>query len=166
MRCIRIYDRRGPTRIELETKDRYADATARELVERRGDDAELARFVVGCIREFCDFGVQDGTHGSRDVELLPWWRAFVRDAGRIGKLVVDRREQLSVDHTLAWVDRAVTPSLAMIVTCYGDVGERLLLDWIEAARPRLSPRHLAAIREFRYAYGRGEYAVGSRTEAA
>ena len=53
----------------------------------------------------------------------------------------------------------MVPSLAMIVTCYGDVGDRLLHDWIESAKPRLSPRHLAAIREFRYAYERGEYAI-------
>jgi hypothetical protein len=165
-RFMRIYDRRGPTRIELETKDAYASAVARELVERRGDDLELAGFVVGCLREFCDFGVQDGTHGARDTELLPWWRAFVGEVERVGKLIVDRREALSVDRTLRWVDRAVVPSLAMIVTCYGNVGERLLADWIDSAKPRLSPRHLAAIREFQYAYGRGEYAAGRRDEVA
>lgn len=165
-RFMRIYDRRGPTRIELELKDAYADAAARELVERRGDDAELARFVVGCLREFCDFGVQDGAHGSRNAELLPWWRAFVGDAERIGKLVADRRAALSVDRTLRWVDRAVVPSLAMIVTCYGDAGEELLSAWIDSAKPRLSPRHLAAIREFRYVYQHGEYAVRHGEEAA
>ncbi len=165
-RFMRIYDRRGPTRVELETKDAYASAVARELVERRGDDLELARFVVGCLREFCDFGVQDGAHGSRDAELLPWWHAFVGEVERVGKLVVDRREAVSVDRTLRWVDRAVVPSLAMIVTCYGEAGEQLLADWIESAKPRLSPRHLAAIREFKYAYGRGEYAAGRRDEAA
>ena len=165
-RCMRIYDRRGPTRVELETKDAYADAVALGLVERRGDDLELARFVVGCLREFCDFGVQDGAHGSRDVDLLPWWRAFVGEVERIGKIVVDRREQLSVDRTLRWVDRSVVPSLAMIVTCYEDLGEQLLHDWIDSARPHLSPRHLAAIREFRYAYGKGEYAIGRRGKAA
>ena len=76
-RCMRIYDRRGPTRIELETKDAYAHAAAGGLLERRGDDPELARFVVGCLREFCDFGVQDGKHGARDVELV-WWCGGVR----------------------------------------------------------------------------------------
>jgi hypothetical protein len=165
-RFMRIYDRRGPTRIELETNDAYASAVARELVERRGDDRELARFVVGCLREFCDFGTQDGAHGSRAAELLPWWRAFVGDVERVGKLVTDRREALSVDRTLRWVDRSVVPSLAMIVTCYGGAGEELLSAWIESAKPRLSLRHMAAIREFRYAYGRGEYAVGRREDAA
>lgn len=165
-RFMRIYDRRGPTRVELETKDAYASAVARELIDRRGDDMELARFVVGGLREFCDFGVQDGSHGVRDVELLPWWAAFVGEAERVGKLVTDRRQQLSVDRTLRWVDRAVVPSLAMIVTCYEDAGERLLHGWIESAKPRLSPRHLAAIREFQYAYGRGEYAASGKDEAA
>jgi hypothetical protein len=156
----------GRRAIELETKDVYADAVARELGERRGDDVELARFVVGCLREFCDFGGQDGAHGSSDAELLPWWLALVGQVERIGKLVVDRREQLSVDRTLRWVDRAVVPSLAMIVTCYGASGDWLLHDWIESAKPRLSPRHIAAIREFRYAYGQGEYTVGRREDVA
>jgi Replication initiation factor len=165
-RCMRIYNRRGPTRVELETKDQYADAVALGLLERRGDDSDLARFVVGCLREFCDFGIPDGAHGSRDVALLPWWAAFVGSVERVGKLVVDRRENLSVDRTLAWVGRAVVPSLAMIVSCYGSVGERLLLDWIESAVPHLSARHVAAIREFRYAYERGEYAVLRSERAA
>ena len=111
--------------------------------------------MVGCLREFCDFGAQDGTHGARNVKLLPWWAAFVGAVDRIGKLVVDRRADLSVDRTLNWIDRAVVPSLAMVVTCYGDVGDRLLAEWIESAKPSLSPRHLAAIREFRYAYEQG-----------
>jgi hypothetical protein len=165
-RCMRIYDRRGPTRVELETKDAYAEAVARELVERRGDNVELGRFVVGSLREFCDFGVQDGAHGSRDVELLPWWRALVDQAERIGPLVVDRRRHLSVDRTLYWLERAVVPSLAMVDTCYGDSGAAILHGWIEDAKPKLTPRHLAAIREFRYAYSKGEYAVGFRRDAA
>jgi hypothetical protein len=121
--------------------------------------------VVGCLREFCDFGVQDGAHGSRDAVLLPWWAEFVGEVERIGKLTTDRHEALSVDRTLRWVDRAVMPSLAMIVTCYGDAGEELLSARIDSAKPRLSPRHLAAVREFRYAYGQGEYATGRREDA-
>jgi hypothetical protein len=39
-------------------------------------------------------------------------------------------------------------------------------DWIESAKPPLSPRHLAAIRQFRYAYNQGEYAVRRQDEAA
>ena len=165
-RFLRIYDRRGPTRIELETKGRYADAVLAELLTRRGDDAELARFVVGCLREFCDFGVQDGRHGSRDVALLPWWQAFVGSADRIGKLVVDRRQGLSVDRSLLWIDRSVVPSLAMVVSCYGGAGERLLSAWIESGRDRLGPRHLAAIREFRYAFEQAQYRPSHDEEAA
>jgi DNA relaxase NicK len=71
-RYMRIYDRRGPTRVELETTRQYANAVAAAVIERRGDDLELARFVVACLREFCDFGTQDGVHGARDVRLLPW----------------------------------------------------------------------------------------------
>ncbi|MBO0730153.1 MAG: replication initiation factor domain-containing protein [Acidimicrobiaceae bacterium] len=164
-RFMRIYNRRGPTRIELETKRQYANAVALALVERRGDDADLGRFVVACLREFCDFGLQDGVHGARAVKLLPWWREVVGSVDRLGKLITDRRENLSVDRTLRWIDRAVVPSLATVVVCYGSVGERLLDGWIKSAIPHLAPRHRVAIAEFRYAYGEGRYAV-SRGDAA
>jgi len=117
----------------------------------------LAAFVIGCLREFCDFGVHDNVHGARDVELLPWWRTFVGSVDRIGRLVVDRRYHLVVDRTLAWVERSVVPSLAMIDACYHEAGERLLRLWIEAGHERLTNRHLAAIREFEYAYGRQRF---------
>ncbi len=158
-RCLRIYSKRGPTRIELETKREYADAVAGKLAELRGDEAGQARFVVGCLREFCDFGTQDGVHGARELRLLPWWQAFVTAAERIGKLNVDRRQALSVDRTLKWVDRAVVPSLAMVVACYGESGKGLLDGWIDSALPHLSPKHVAAIREFMYAYRKGWYAM-------
>jgi hypothetical protein len=163
-RYMRIYNKRGPTRIELETKRDYAQAVAVALLELRVD-VELARFVVACLREFCDFGVQDGVHGARGVKLLPWWAAFVGSADRIGRLDIDRREHLSVDRTLSWLDRAVVPSLAMVVVCYGGVGRQLLDGWIESAIPHLSARHLAAIREFRYVYERGQYAVNGEEVA-
>jgi hypothetical protein len=152
-RRLRIYDKRGPTRIELQTKAKYADGVAQALFERRDDERGQAEFVIGCLREFCDFGVQDGIHGVRDVDLLPWWREFIGSADRIGQLVIDRRQHVSVDRTLAWIDRAVAPSLAMAIQCYGDAGRRLLDAEIEHATPRLSAKHKAAIKEFRHAYG-------------
>lgn len=99
------------------------------------------------------------------MKLLPWWLEFVGSVDRLGKLVTDRRENLSVDRTLRWIDRAVVPSLAMVVVCYGPVGEHLLDGWIKSAIPHLSPRHRAAIAEFRYAYAQGPYAF-SRGDAA
>ena len=47
---------------------------ATAMVERRGDDVELARFMVACLREFCDVGSNDGIHGARALGRLPWWR--------------------------------------------------------------------------------------------
>jgi hypothetical protein len=67
--------------------------------------------------------------------------------------VIDRRQHVSVDRTLAWIDRAVAPSLAMAIQCYGDAGRRLLDAEIEHATPHLSAKHKAAIKEFRHAYG-------------
>lgn len=165
-RHLRIYDKRGPTRIELETRGKYAGAVAKKLIELRGDEPGMVAFVIGCLREFCDFGVQDGVHGSRGVELLPWWAALVGSVDRIGRLVRDRRLELVVDRTLAWVERSVVPSLSMIEACYHEPGERLLRLWIEAGYERLGNRHLAAIREFRYVYGRERFETLMKEGAA
>ena len=51
----------------------------------------------------------------------------------------------------------MVPSLSMIEACYHEVGERLLRYWIDAGHDRLGNRHLAAIREFRYVYGRERF---------
>ncbi len=153
-RLLRIYDGHGFTRVELECKGEAAEALAWLLVERRGDEAALGRGVIGAIRAYCDFGVRpDRRHGVRGLRLLSWWAAFVGCAERLGRLVVDRRQRLSVDRTLGWLDRQVLPSLAMVVECYREQGWRLLAGWVESARPHLSARHRAAIVEFRAAYG-------------
>ena len=84
---MRIYDRRGPTRVELETKEAYASAEARELVERRGDDAELARFVIGRRREFRDFGVEGrpaGVEGRGAAPVVARVRRRSRARGQAG----------------------------------------------------------------------------------
>ena len=55
----------------------------------------------GCLREFCDFGAQDGTHGARNVKLLPWWAAFVGVRGS------DRRSwSLTAAPTCRWIARS------------------------------------------------------------
>jgi hypothetical protein len=152
-RLLRIYDAHGFTRVELECKAEAAEALAWLLVERRGDGAALGRGVIGAIRAYCDFGVRsDGRHGARRLRLLSWWAAFVAGAERLGQLVVERRQRLSVDRTLGWLDRQVVPSLAMVLACYREQGWRLLEGWVASALPYLSARHRAAIAEFRAAY--------------
>ncbi|MGH7883515.1 MAG: replication initiation factor domain-containing protein [Candidatus Dormibacteraceae bacterium] len=156
-RCLRIYDKRGPTRIELEIKREQAQAIAKELGNLRWCDERQAELVMGCLREFCDFATQDGLHGIRGAELVPWWQEFVGSTERIGKLVSKPSEDLSVDRVLRWIDRAVTPSLAVITRCYGLKGRSMLNAWIEDAGEKLKPHHQAVIREFEYAYGKGEF---------
>lgn len=45
----------------------------------------------------------------------------------------------------------------MMETCYHEAGETLLQLSIEAGHQRLTNRHLAAIRESQYAYGRDRF---------
>jgi hypothetical protein len=151
-RLLRIYDAHGFTRVELECKGEFADVLAWLLVAVRWDPAELARTVMGAIRSYCEFGAPRGRHGVRGLRLLSWWAAFVGGAERLRGLVVERRQRLSVDRTLEWLDRQVVRSLAMVLECYGGHGWQLLEGWVASARPYLSARHWAAIVEFRAAY--------------
>lgn len=86
-RFIRVYDRRGPVRLELELKGSVAAVVVGELSE--SDPAEWPRIALGHLRgtlDFVDASAADDNHSSRR-PLLPWWAAFVegeekRSAGR------------------------------------------------------------------------------------
>ena len=80
-RMLSVYDRRGPTRIELQMSGDYAHGAGNLLAMTPID--EWPMLIRGLMRHYCDFI----DHG-KDVRLtrcplLPWWEAFVSDAEKI-----------------------------------------------------------------------------------
>lgn len=80
-RMIRIYDRRGPTRVELQLVKGYAHGGERELFETPLQDWPAT--IRGMMRHFCDFVDRDSDPRVTRCTSLPWWAAFVEGSEKI-----------------------------------------------------------------------------------
>lgn len=75
---LRVYDRRGFTRVELELKGTMARAFRDALLS---DETVFKRTSVGILRQFVDFVDAGATTNISRAPLLPAWAAFMsRDA--------------------------------------------------------------------------------------
>jgi hypothetical protein len=98
-RMMRVYDRRGFTRLELELKDRRADLVAKEILGS-SDICDWGPIAIGHLRDFVSFQTE-------------WWDEFVQDVGRAWATVTTPRE-ISEARTTAWLRRQVSPALSVI----------------------------------------------------
>lgn len=109
-RLIRVYDRRGATRVELQVRKEAAEAIASDVFLRPFE--ELPRAVLGHIRAFVDFVDVEASGNIGRAPLLPFWDAF---CGHVEKAQV--RLTGTVLRTFEKVDRwlreQVAPSLAV-----------------------------------------------------
>jgi hypothetical protein len=82
-RIIRVYDRRGFVRCELESRGTYAAGLWDEMANTRLD--RWPERFVAAMRGFCDFvdvpASWDGRNAQR-LRLAPWWASFVGEAPR------------------------------------------------------------------------------------
>lgn len=80
-RVLRVYDRRGPSRVELECHGGYAAGTEGNL--RTTPLEEWPMLIRSMMRHYCDFvDIQSDPRKTRCL-LLPWWEAFVGDVEKI-----------------------------------------------------------------------------------
>jgi DNA relaxase NicK len=108
-------------RWEMEAKGERAGIVA-DFV-RRSPTPAVAYFEL--VRAFVDF--VDTTDGARPdrAPLLDWWAELVQSAGRaklVLGVVVD-----SLARKVAWIRRAVTPTLALLFHAYGSEGMSTLI---------------------------------------
>lgn len=110
-RFVRAYDRRGPTRIELEVKEDRAVLLWRSLLAHV--EEEWSSTALAELRAFVDF--RDRSSGVRPdfCPLLDFWSAFVGEAER-GGIVLPRRAP-KLDSMRAWLRRQVAPVLALVL---------------------------------------------------
>ena len=99
-RMIRVYDKRGFTRLELELKAERADLVAKVLFQV-DDISKWYEIIIGHLRDFMDFET-------------PWWGEFVSGKGRAWA-IVSKPKDIEMEKILKWIDRQVTPALSVVV---------------------------------------------------
>jgi len=146
-RFVRIYDRRGFTRLEFELKGRWAAGI--------GDVVAAVQFAawrdvgLGHLRQFLDFVARDTGGSISRADLLPWWAIFAERVERATERF--DRGDAGMD-VLAKVKRFLTRMLPSM--CVFREGLRVSLDDLcDASESRLTDKHLQKIAELQRALG-------------
>lgn len=139
---MRVYDRRGSTRLELEIKHDLAHAVGAELILASPDPSRFRALALSLVRRFVDF-VDPTTSANRSrCTLLPWWAEFVGRAAK-ARVSLPGRPIRTAPEIDAWVEHAVAPALAVIEHVYGsDRVEEI----VRKGRQRWTGRHRVAAR--------------------
>lgn len=97
---IRVYNKRGFTRLEFETKESRADLIAKKLFT--ADSPETMFYTaLAHLRDYVDFQPD-------------WWEEFANSANRAGATVSKPRE-LTMDKMRRWLEKQVSPALSVLV---------------------------------------------------
>jgi DNA relaxase NicK len=144
VRLLRVYDRRGPTRVELEVHGKRAQALWGVL-----DGAELADWSEGCLAylvDFVDFREREQEKNVGRCERLPWWEDFAQGAGRLA-LPLPRKVP-TLDSTQDWLEHQIAPALSLVADYVPDATK-----WLKAlladGKNRRKPHHAAMLNAVR-----------------
>ena len=104
-RMIRVYNKRGFTRLELEMKGKRADLVAKQLF-RASDGSEWFSIALSHLRDYVNFDAE-------------WWEEFVIGVGRAWAIVSTPRE-ITEATTTKWLEHQVAPALSVIHDIHPD----------------------------------------------
>jgi DNA relaxase NicK len=108
-RMLRVYDKRGPVRIELQLRAKRADKVAWDVLLQ--DPADWPKLSLGHLRDYVDFEI--------DGEPLSWWAEFVNAVPRNRTTVTDAREK-ELERLTDWLMIQVSPSYSAVVDVIGE----------------------------------------------
>lgn len=120
-RVLRVYDRRGPTRVELQLSREHAHGAAPHLLDTPLTD--WPGLIRGFMRDYCDFIDASADKRPTRCPLLPWWAGFVEHAEKISV----RPQTLPFDGTpIGIVDGTIQRYAGRLFAAQEAFGE----DWI------------------------------------
>jgi hypothetical protein len=122
MRYLRVYNKRGPTRLELELKEDRANLVASDLLLSPVDG--WPEKAISHLLDFIDID-------------RPWWKEFVGDTERAYKRLKYAKD-VTLGKSKAWLLKQVSPALAAVAECTG--GE-ILLEMDQEGRKRMYKRY-------------------------
>ncbi len=99
-RMIRVYNKRGYTRLELETRDDRAQIIAKDLLLAE-NISKWFSISIGHLRDYVDFNTD-------------WWKVFVSGEARAWATLGDAKE-LTITRMVEWLDIQVMPALSVAI---------------------------------------------------
>jgi len=148
VRLVRVYDRRGPTRVELELHGKRAQMLWAIL-----NGAELVDWSAGCLAylvDFVDFRERSDNTNVGRCPQLDWWEDFTEGAGRLA-LPLPRRAP-TLDSTQQWLEGQIAPALALVSEYVPD-GTAWLAGVLRDGKSRRKPHHHAMLAASRLRLG-------------
>lgn len=142
-RFVRVYDRRGPTRLEMEWKGERAVALWGRLLASQ--EQEWSQAALTELRAFVDFRERSDSVHPRLRRLLPWWALIVDGAGRDALCIP--RKPASLESQREWLRQQVAPVLALVADSVPNWTEELA-GLLRHGRPRYAAkREKVALRD-------------------
>jgi len=129
---LRVYDRRGFTRMELELKGDMARSYRDVLL---AEDEAFLRTTVGVLRQFVDFVDASSSSNISRAPLLPVWEALTGKLDRV-RIRVAGAVQPSVDRVVHFIEHQVAATLYTYWRLGNSVGSLL-----RSGEHRLKARH-------------------------
>ena len=127
-RKVRVYNKRGPVRLELELRDVRADYVARVVLTQNKDWMILA---VAHVRDFIDI-YEDEERST----LASWWQEFIDDIKRAYMKVYSSKE-LSKERIETWFENQISTWLFVLKT----IEPEFLEEIAQKGAQRLKPHH-------------------------
>lgn len=103
-RYLRVYNARGPVRLEMEARDKRADLVAKDVLIHQPDD--WSNKAIAHLRDFLDVDAD-------------FWREFVLQNARANLTVTDARTK-EVSRMSDWMFKQVSASYSVLVDLYGE----------------------------------------------
>ncbi|HEY60839.1 MAG TPA: replication initiation factor domain-containing protein [Anaerolineae bacterium] len=99
-RMITVYNKRGPTRLEFQMRDKRAHLITCELF---GADniTNWYEIMIGHLRDYVDFST-------------PWWDEFTQSIGRAW-VTLSNPKEVSMEKILNWYENQIAPAFSVIV---------------------------------------------------
>ncbi len=130
-KLLRVYDRRGPTRCELEYRRKAALALC--TLYAYSEQTDVVERVIGVLRDLVDF--VDRRSNVSESPLLPWWELFVGSTGREA-LPSGYKEPDSIVRLRGYVKR-VAPSIKALLH-YEQISPESFFQTVELGKRQVS----------------------------
>lgn len=121
-RMVRVYNKRGYTRVELQAKDDRAHFICMQLLNIQNIDYWFP-VMISHLRDFLDIETD-------------WWEEFIHGYGR-AYLTISKPREIELDRIKKWINQQVAPSLSLFVDCSEPEDFQAM---VKSGRKRRNPR--------------------------